>query len=142
LNITITRRLISYQKSIITGDVTMLLNNKQSVLIGLVLFMTGLIASCQSIPPLATNSAPGISVGITDDLCPNLIVQVGQQVTWTNQGRGEHVVLDITVEGESQFDSGILKPGDNFMFTFSLPESYTYACSEDGELSGTITVNP
>jgi len=120
----------------------MLLNKRQSIFVGLLLFMTVLLISCQSTPPLATLAAPGISVGIMDDLCPNLIVQVGQQVTWTNQGRREYFVRDITVEGESQFDSGILKPGDNFALTFSQPESYTYACSDDGDLRGTITVNP
>ena len=120
----------------------MLLSKRQLVIIGLVLFMTGVIASCQTRPSLATPSGPGISVGITDDLCPNLIVQVGQQVTWTNQGSREYVVRDITVEGESQFDSGNLKPGDNFAFTFSQPESYMYVCSDDGVLWGTISVNP
>ena len=120
----------------------MLLNKRQSVLISLVLFLTGVIASCQTAPPLATPSGPGISVGITDELCPNLTVQVGQQVTWTNQGKGEHVVRDITAEGESLFDSGTLKPGDNFAFTFSKPESYTYVCSDEEDLMGTITVEP
>jgi hypothetical protein len=120
----------------------MLFDKKLSIFIGLVLFMTGIIASCQSRPSLATPAAPGIGVGITDDICPNLIMQVVQQVTWTNQGRAEHLVRDITVEGESLFDSGILTPGDEFLFTFSQPESYTYECSDDGVLRGTIIVEP
>jgi len=120
----------------------MSLYKRQSVLIGLLLFMTGLLVSCQSTPTLAVQSTPGISVGITDDLCPNITVQAGQQVTWTNQGRREHIVRDVTVAGESQFDSGILKPGDFFGFTFPQPGSYTVACSEDGDLTGTITVEP
>lgn len=120
----------------------MLLDKRQSVFIVIVLAMTGLLASCQSTPPLATSSAPGISVGISDDLCPSVSVQVGQQVTWTNQGSQEHIVRDKAVESKSQFDSGILKPGDNFVFTFLQPASYTYDCSADGVLTGTITVEP
>ena len=120
----------------------MLLDKRQSVFIVIVLVMTGLLASCQPMPPLATSSAPGISVEISDDLCPSVIVQVGQQVTWTNQGSQEHIVRDKAVEGKSQFDSGILKPGDNFAFTFLQPASYTYDCSADGVLTGTITVEP
>jgi len=123
-------------KTKITGDMTTLLFKRPSVFIELMLF------SCQSPPPLATPSAPGISVGVADDLCSNIKLQVGQQVTWTNQGTHEHIVRDITIEGKSQFDSGILKSGDNFAFTFSQPESYTYACSMDGVLTETITVEP
>jgi len=115
---------------------------RPSVIIGLVLLMIGLLTACQTKPPLVTSSAPGISVGINDDLCPSVIVQIGQQVTWTNQGRQEHIVRDKPIDGKSQFDSGILKPGDNFAFTFLLPNSYTYECSVDRVLTGTITVEP
>ncbi len=120
----------------------MLLYRRQSVFTGLVLFMAGLLAACQAMPPLATPSAPGISIGIADDLCPGVIVRVGQQVTWTNQGHQEHIVRAKAVEGKSHFDSGILKPGDIFAFTFPQPERYTYECSVDGVLTGTITVEP
>lgn len=112
----------------------------QSVFILIVLLTTGILASCQNKIPLATPSAPGISVGITDDLCPGVTLQAGQQVTWTNQGVSEHVVRDITIEGSSQFDSGILKSGDTFAFTFPQAKKYTYECSEDGLLTGVITV--
>lgn len=120
----------------------MLNYKRQSVFILIVMLMTGLLASCQSKIPLATPSAPGISVGIKDDLCPGVTVQAGQQVTWTNQGASEHVVRDITIEGSSQFDSGILKSGDTFSFTFLQAKKYTYECSEDGLLMGVITVEP
>ncbi|NIP41185.1 MAG: hypothetical protein GWO08_01640 [Gammaproteobacteria bacterium] len=53
----------------------------------------------------------------------------------------EHIVRDITVEGKSQFDSGPLKSGDIFAFTFSQPQSYKYECSADGSLIGSITVS-
>jgi len=120
----------------------MLLDKRRSAFVAQVLFMAGLLAACQITPPLATSSAPGMSVGIADDLCPSVSVQVGQQVTWTNQGHQEHIVRDKSVEGKSHFDSGILKSGDVFAFTFSQPASYTYECSVDGVLTGTITVEP
>lgn len=126
----------------ITGDAIMLLDKRQLVFLVIVLVITGLLASCQPTPPIATSSAPGISVGISDDLCPGVIVQVGQQVTWTNQGSQEHIVREEAVEGKSKFDSGILKPGDSFAFTFLQPASYTYDCSANGVLTGIITVNP
>jgi len=116
-------------------------HKRELIIIGVVLFMTGLLISCQSAPQIATSSLSGIGVGISDGLCPNVIITVGQQITWTNQGRREHIVRDITVEGKSQFDSGLLQSGDIFTFTFSEPQTYKYQCSVDGSLTGTITVS-
>lgn len=98
--------------------------------------------SVRSTPPIATSYPSGIGVGITEDLCPNVIVNVGQQITWTNQGANEHIVRDITIEGSSLFDSGPLKSGDTFAFNFLQPQSYKYECSTDGSLIGTISVEP
>ncbi len=116
----------------------MLSTKNLSVLLVLVLFNTGFLVSCQSTPTLATPSGPGIVVGITDDNCPSVTAQVGQQVLWTNQGNQDHIIRAKSIEDESQFSSGSLKPGDSFGFTFSQPMSYTYDCSEDGSMTGTI----
>jgi plastocyanin len=121
----------------------MLLSRKKSVLVGMVIMLlSGFPVACQSRPPLATPSAPGISVGITGEECPNVVVQVGQQVTWTNQDSQERVVRDEPAEGNIQFDSGTLQPGDTFTFTFPQAGSYTYTCSLDGSLTGGVTVEP
>ena len=117
-------------------------HKRELIIIGVLLLMTGLLISCQSTPQIATSSPSGIGVGISDGLCPNVIIKVGQQITWTNQGRREHIVRDITVEGKSQFDSGPLQSSDTFVFTFSQPQSYKYECSANGSLTGTITVVP
>ena len=112
--------------------------------VGLVLLTVGLLVSCQSTatPTLSPLSQPGIGVGISDDSCPTFIAKVGQQISWTNQGTREHIVRDKSVEGQSQFDSGTLQPGDNFVITGLLPQIYQYECSEDGSLTGTFTVEP
>lgn len=118
----------------------MLLHKNQFVPILLVMVLMGLLASCQSVPTLASPSAPGISVGITSDGCPLVEVQVGQQVTWTNQDSRDHIVRHTPDEGNSQFDSGILGTGDSFAFTFTQPGEYAYACSLNGGAVGVITV--
>lgn len=100
------------------------------------------LASCQAKPSVATPSAPGISVGITSDTCPNIVVQVGDQVTWTNQDSDEHVVREKPSEGQAQFDSGVLASGDSFSFNFIQTGIYTYECSENGLMTGTVTVQP
>lgn len=112
--------------------------------VGSALLTVVVLVSCQpaATPTLATLSEPGIGVGISDDLCPTVIVQVGQQISWTNQGSQEHIVRAKSVEGESGFDSGSLQPGDSFTVTLPQPDVYQYECSADGSLTGTITVEP
>ena len=117
-------------------------HKRELIVIGAALLTIGLLISCQSTPQMATSSPSGLGVGISDDLCPNVIIKVGQQVTWTNQGKREHIVRDITVEGKGQFDSGPLQSSDTYAFTFSQPQSYKYECSANGSLTGTITVEP
>ncbi len=112
--------------------------------VGLALFTVAGLISCQSTatPTLPALSQPGISVGISDDSCPNVIVTAGQQISWTNQGAQEHVVRAKSVEGERAFDSGTLRPGESFAVTLTQPDVYQYECSADGSLTGMITLEP
>ena len=112
--------------------------------VGLTFLVVGGLISCQSsaTPTLAELSQPGIGVGISDDSCPTVQVKVGQHISWTNQGKQEHIVRAKSNEGETVFDSGILKPGDNFEVNFTQVDTYKYECSADGSLRGTITVEP
>ena len=117
---------------------------RKSFFVVLILLTVSGLVSCQSnaTPTLAALSQPGIGVGIKDDSCPTVSVKVGQQISWTNQGREEHVVRAESTDQQHQFDSGILQPGDSFAVTLAEPETYLYECSADGSLSGTITVEP
>ena len=116
--------------------------NKQTILIVLVISLSGLFDACQSRPTLPPLSAPGIGVGIFDDECPSVEVKAGEQVTWTNQDARAHVVRHIPADENSQFDSGILNMGDSFSFTFVQPGVYTYQCLIEYDATGTVTVNP
>ena len=121
-----------------------MIGNRNLFCFGLVLLIAGVIVSCQSTatPTLATLSQPGIGVGISDDSCPNVIVEAGQQISWTNQGKHEHIVRAKSVEGVRAFDSEMLRPGNRFAITLTQPGIYQYECSADGVLTGTITVEP
>ena len=117
------------------------MNTKFYFYVGLVMMFVGFLTACKSsTPTLALPSVSGISVGITGEICPNVIVQVGQQVTWTNQDTLEHIVRDKPAEGRAQFDSGTLQPGDSFTIIYPQPGNYNYECSEDGAMTGTVTV--
>ena len=117
-----------------------MIGKRKFFLAGLTFLIVGVLAACQSTATLAALSQPGIGAGISDDFCPTVIVKVGHQISWTNQGRHEHIVRDKSVEGQSQFDSGPLQPGDSFAITLLQPQIHQYECSADGSLTGTITV--
>ena len=121
-----------------------MMGNRKLVYVGLAMFMLIGLTSCQyaATPTLAELSEPGTAVGISDDSCPTVIVQVGRQISWTNQGKQEHIVRAKSAEGKSVFDSGTLQPGDNFAVTLKEPGDYPYECTADGSLRGTITVEP
>jgi len=111
-------------------------------LVGLPLLIVLVLVSCQSkaTPTLAELTGPGIGVSISDDICPSVIVKVGQQISWTNKGRDEHLVRAKSVAGEILFDSGTIQPGDSFAVTLAEPGIYKYECSADASLTATITV--
>jgi len=118
----------------------MIIRLKPFIYGGLLILLIALTVSCQSTPPLAEPSMPGISVCISDDLCPDVTVDAGQQVVWTNQGSREHIVRHKPVQGDSQFSSGTLQPGDSFSFIFLEPGIFVYECSPDDSMAGTVTV--
>ena len=120
------------------------MSKKILFLVGLALLTIGILVACQSTatPTLAELSQAGMSIGISDDSCPTVSVKIGQQIGWTNQGEDEHIVRAKSVDGQSSFSSGPLQPGDNFVVTLTQPDVYQYDCSEDGSLTGKITVEP
>ena len=121
-----------------------MIGKRKLFFVGLALLTVGVVVSCQSTatPTLAISSQLGISVGISDDSCPNVIVEVGQQISWTNQGQQDHIVRAKSIEGERPFDSGTLKPGESFAVSLTQPDVYEYECSADGSLTGIITLEP
>ncbi|MBI2831771.1 MAG: cupredoxin domain-containing protein [Chloroflexi bacterium] len=60
----------------------------------------------------------------------------GTAVKWTNTGHLPHTVTSDT----GLFDSGMLKPGQSFTFTFDQPDSYSYHCIYHSGQSGNVKV--
>ena len=111
-------------------------------------FMAGTIAACSGRQPAQAPlvTPPAISVEITSDECPSIEVQAGMQVAWTNRDVVDHIILLERVDEDGDLvDSGgtdLLQPGSTFSIALTEPGQYTYYCSEDRALSGTITVSP
>jgi plastocyanin len=76
---------------------------------------------------------------------PNsLDIKVGTTVTFVNTDGNSHTVTSVkpgTTDSDGTFDSGIIKPGKTFTFTFSKPGTYEYICMIHTHMRGTINVS-
>ena len=75
---------------------------------------------------------------------PNIQVEPGTTVTWTNDGRNEHDVLPV--EGDAWgVEIADFQPGDEYQHTFDEPGVYDYFCSIHGTTTagmiGTVVVD-
>jgi len=71
----------------------------------------------------------------------NITVEVGETITWTNDG----ALLHTATADDGSFDTGILDPGQSDSVTIDDPGSYPYYCTLHGApggvgMAGTITV--
>ncbi len=65
-----------------------------------------------------------------------LVIRVGQSVTWVNQGADGH---DVT---GSDWRSGPLTPQQGYTRSFAQPGTYPYECTFHPEMRGSIIVEP
>lgn len=89
-----------------------------------------------SAPTAAINTITITSAGFE----PNALqVKIGTTVTWTNNDIAAHTVTADTI---GLFDSGPIKTGGTFTFTFSRAGTFNYHSTSDANMTGTITVTP
>jgi plastocyanin len=82
-------------------------------------------------------------------------IKVGETIEWKNVGNSVHHASSdpsmamkpddaSTPAGAKAFDSGFLRPGDTYSFTFSEPGVYNYVCAphETSGMTGKIIVVP
>jgi plastocyanin len=94
----------------------------------------------------ATGSGPTssaiqpVAVDVADNqFNPNAAtVAVGGTVTWTLSGAASHTV---TADDQS-FNSGLLKPGESYPYTFKTLGTFTYVCLVHPGMTGSINVVP
>ena len=88
-------------------------------------------------------TAQGISIG-DDFYSPNtLTINVGDTVTWTNNGNNHHTITSGNGTPDGLFDSGETTNGQTFSFRFTVAGTYHFFCQVHGAnvMNGTITVN-
>ena len=71
----------------------------------------------------------------------DIVVQVGDTVTWTNNDSIAHTVTAGTRDNPSGlFDSGSMSGAETFTHTFTSAGEYDYFCEFHTGMSGTVTV--
>ncbi|NHH96840.1 hypothetical protein DYY66_2088 [Candidatus Nitrosotalea sp. FS] len=114
-------------------------------------FMTGKITITAPAKPVSVTitsgagaSANAACVSTNNCFAPNPVtIKTGTTVTWTNSDSAGHTVTSgkpsDSVSGDI-FDSGIIKPGKTFQFTFTKAGSQDYFCSVHPWMTGKVTV--
>jgi plastocyanin len=73
-----------------------------------------------------------------------LNVKAGTTVTFVNTDGTTHTVTSVkpgTSTADGTFDSGFIKAGKTFTYTFSTPGTYDYVCMIHSQMRGTIVVS-
>jgi plastocyanin len=81
-----------------------------------------------------------VTVDVVDnDFEPkHLTVRPGAEVVWKVTGDAAHDVTD----DRGAFESGTLRPGDEFRMTFDEPGTYYYKCTLQLVMQGSLVVEP
>lgn len=66
----------------------------------------------------------------------NLVAEPGASVTWTNGGRVPH----MTTSSDGLWDSGLMRTGQTYTFTFDKAGTYRYTCPLHPGMEGVITI--
>jgi plastocyanin len=92
--------------------------------------------------PADTTAAPSdVAADIVDFTLPDLTVQPGTTVTWTNQDGVPHTSTSgVPGSPDGLWDSSPLSSGDSFSFTFEQPGEFQYFCQIHTSMRGTVTV--
>lgn len=73
-------------------------------------------------------------------------IETGQKVVWRNATGREHNITCTTLqngpEKDKLFDSGPIRPGQSFDYTFMSPGTFEYYCALDESMKGTVVVKP
>ncbi len=90
----------------------------------------------ENIEPPKTTEGKIYKVEIKDFKLPDLTINVGDTIEWTNLDTAPHTATS----DNNFFDTDRLEKGDSHSITFDKPGTYSYHCSIHSSMKGTITV--
>ena len=86
--------------------------------------------------PSKTIKGKTYKVEIKDFKLPDLTINVGDTIEWTNLDTAPHTATAVN----NAFDTDRLEKGDAHSITFDKPGTYSYYCSVHPYMKGTVTV--
>jgi len=89
-----------------------------------------------ALPPPPPGRTQSVSIVDFNFQPPQINLQAGDTVSWTNNGRQAHTVTSDS----NTFDSGRLDPGRTFSFTFQGAGAFSYHCAIHPTMRGTVVV--
>ncbi|MDG6905907.1 MAG: cupredoxin domain-containing protein [Nitrososphaerota archaeon] len=126
------------------------------ILIGILLIMTITVASTGALlTPTSTSKGPSVTPEayisiLSGSAVPGTLITFSPQnvtviigynntVEWTNNDTAAHTVTSSPGDPAS-FNSGIMVPGETFVYTFMTPGTYNYICTIHNWMHGTVVV--
>ena len=98
---------------------------------------TPISAATPTAEPAAASSDFTTEANIQDFTHQDLTVQIGTKVVWTNRDGTSHTTKAV----EGQWDSGTLREGQSFSFTFTEAGVFSYFCAIHRSMTAEVTVN-
>ena len=86
--------------------------------------------------PSKTNEGKIHKVEIKNFKLPDLTINVGDTIEWTNLDTAPHTATAVN----KAFDTDRLEKGDAHSITFDKPGTYSYYCTIHPYMKGTVTV--
>jgi amicyanin len=111
-----------------------------AVVVVIIVVVAVVVLAMQNQPGGSTGTGPAGTVNIQDfKFSPDtMTVNKGTTVTWTNHDNVDHTATSQS--GPTSFDSGNIKPGGTYSYTFNETGTYGYICTIHPYMKGNVTV--
>src|SRR5215213_3935080 len=106
------------------------------LVLALVVFLPAALAQDGEVQAVPVQDARSVEIGDNFFDPPDVAVEPGSTITWTNKGDEPHTVT----ADDGSFDSGVLNPGDSYTVAFDGQGTVTYHCTIHPEMRGSVTV--
>ena len=106
------------------------------LVLALVVFLPTALAQDGGLEVVPVQDARSVDIGDNFFDPPDVAVEPGSTITWTNNGDEPHTVT----ADDGSFDSGVLNSGDSYTVAFGGQGTVTYHCEIHPEMRGSVTV--
>jgi len=106
------------------------------LVLALVVFVPAAVAQDGRVEAVPVQDARSVGIGDNFFDPPDVTVEPGSTITWTNNGDEPHTVT----ADDGSFDSGRLNPGDSYTVAFGGQGTVAYHCEIHPEMRGSVTV--